>query len=162
MVTTLLTMLCLFTVIYFFIFLLIWYSLDCSHPSSHPIATIATDGAAGANAPGNATLVNGRLRRPLLLLYGFISLFVSSFFLFFSWLTSFADSRPAACYPEFVNFSFCSFFIIFLLFCVVIDIWMQVFQYRRNSSRKWNMNQIQIDESILLRTCRAGLSFLIY
>ncbi|XP_060766532.1 plasma membrane calcium-transporting ATPase 2 isoform X2 [Neoarius graeffei] len=35
---------------------------DCSHPSSHPIATIATDGAAGANAPGNATLVNGKMQ----------------------------------------------------------------------------------------------------
>ncbi|KAA0708024.1 Plasma membrane calcium-transporting ATPase 2 [Triplophysa tibetana] len=31
---------------------------DCSHPSSHPIATIATDGAASANAPGNTSLVN--------------------------------------------------------------------------------------------------------
>lgn len=84
---TLLTMLFLFTVIYLLIYLIyflpIWYSLDCSHPSSHPIATIATDGAAGANAPGNATLVNGRLRRPLLLLYGFIPLFVSSFSLLF-------------------------------------------------------------------------------
>ncbi|TSK16199.1 Plasma membrane calcium-transporting ATPase 2 [Bagarius yarrelli] len=35
---------------------------DCSHPSSHPIATIATDGAAGTNAPGNATLVNGKMQ----------------------------------------------------------------------------------------------------
>ncbi|XP_063072141.1 plasma membrane calcium-transporting ATPase 2 [Engraulis encrasicolus] len=35
---------------------------DCSHPSSHPIATIATDGAAGANAPGNASLVNGKMQ----------------------------------------------------------------------------------------------------
>uniref|UniRef100_A0A8C1RZ86 Calcium-transporting ATPase n=1 Tax=Cyprinus carpio TaxID=7962 RepID=A0A8C1RZ86_CYPCA len=34
---------------------------DCSHLSSHPIATIATDGAASANAPGNTSLVNGRL-----------------------------------------------------------------------------------------------------
>ncbi|XP_062842715.1 plasma membrane calcium-transporting ATPase 2 isoform X2 [Trichomycterus rosablanca] len=35
---------------------------DHSHPSSHPIATIATDGAAGANAPGNASLVNGKMQ----------------------------------------------------------------------------------------------------
>ncbi|XP_007238084.3 plasma membrane calcium-transporting ATPase 2 isoform X2 [Astyanax mexicanus] len=35
---------------------------DCSHPSSHPIATIATDGAAGANAPGNTSLVNGKMQ----------------------------------------------------------------------------------------------------
>uniref|UniRef100_A0A8C9VJ19 Calcium-transporting ATPase n=1 Tax=Scleropages formosus TaxID=113540 RepID=A0A8C9VJ19_SCLFO len=33
------------------------------HPPSHPIATIATDGAAGANATGNASLVNGTLTR---------------------------------------------------------------------------------------------------
>ncbi|KAM7006992.1 plasma membrane calcium-transporting ATPase 2 isoform 3-T9 [Tautogolabrus adspersus] len=31
---------------------------DCSHPLIHPIATIATDGAAGINAPGSATLIN--------------------------------------------------------------------------------------------------------
>ncbi|XP_057217608.1 plasma membrane calcium-transporting ATPase 2 isoform X3 [Triplophysa rosa] len=35
---------------------------DCSHPSSHPIATIATDGAASANAPGNTSLVNGKMQ----------------------------------------------------------------------------------------------------
>ncbi|KAJ8395341.1 hypothetical protein AAFF_G00033260 [Aldrovandia affinis] len=35
---------------------------DCSHPSSHPISTIATDGAAGANAAGNASLVNGKMQ----------------------------------------------------------------------------------------------------
>ncbi|KAI1890397.1 hypothetical protein AGOR_G00153300 [Albula goreensis] len=35
---------------------------DCSHPSSHPISTIATDGAAGANATGNASLVNGKMQ----------------------------------------------------------------------------------------------------
>lgn len=35
--------------------------LDCSHPPMHPIATIATDGAAGINAPGSASLINGRL-----------------------------------------------------------------------------------------------------
>ncbi|XP_029103624.1 plasma membrane calcium-transporting ATPase 2 isoform X1 [Scleropages formosus] len=32
------------------------------HPPSHPIATIATDGAAGANATGNASLVNGKMQ----------------------------------------------------------------------------------------------------
>lgn len=37
------------------------YRLDCSHPPIHPIATIATDGAAGINAPGSASLINGRL-----------------------------------------------------------------------------------------------------
>ncbi|XP_037347182.1 plasma membrane calcium-transporting ATPase 2 isoform X2 [Pungitius pungitius] len=31
---------------------------DCSHPPNHPIATIATDGAAGNNAPGSASLIN--------------------------------------------------------------------------------------------------------
>ncbi|KAM4582381.1 plasma membrane calcium-transporting ATPase 2 isoform 3-T7 [Fundulus diaphanus] len=31
---------------------------DCSHPPIHPIATIATDGAAGINAPGTASLIN--------------------------------------------------------------------------------------------------------
>ncbi|MBN3278660.1 AT2B2 ATPase, partial [Polyodon spathula] len=31
---------------------------DSSHPSSHPISTIATDGAAGASATGNTSLVN--------------------------------------------------------------------------------------------------------
>nr|XP_057910519.1 plasma membrane calcium-transporting ATPase 2 isoform X2 [Doryrhamphus excisus] len=31
---------------------------DCSHPPIHPIATIATDGAAGFNAPGGANLIN--------------------------------------------------------------------------------------------------------
>ncbi|XP_033990936.1 plasma membrane calcium-transporting ATPase 2 isoform X2 [Trematomus bernacchii] len=31
---------------------------DCSHPPIHPIATIATDGAAGINAPGSASLIN--------------------------------------------------------------------------------------------------------
>ncbi|KAI7811656.1 putative plasma membrane calcium-transporting ATPase 2-like [Triplophysa rosa] len=35
---------------------------DCSHPSSHPIATIATDGAASANAPGNTSLCNGKMQ----------------------------------------------------------------------------------------------------
>ncbi|KAJ8384188.1 hypothetical protein AAFF_G00208060 [Aldrovandia affinis] len=33
---------------------------DCSHISTQPISTIATDGAAGANAPGHASLVNGK------------------------------------------------------------------------------------------------------
>ena len=37
--------------------------LDCSHPPIHPIATIATDGAAGINAPGSASLINGRLTK---------------------------------------------------------------------------------------------------
>lgn len=88
-VTTLLTMLFLFTVILLFICLFFahCYSLDCSHPSSHPIATIATDGAAGANAPGNTSLVNGRLRRPplslshrsILLLLSLVSLPFTSF-----------------------------------------------------------------------------------
>lgn len=62
LVKKLLTMLFMFTIIPYF--LAHYYWLDCSHPSSHPIATIATDGAAGASAPGNASLVNGRLRRP--------------------------------------------------------------------------------------------------
>ncbi|XP_067360384.1 plasma membrane calcium-transporting ATPase 2 isoform X2 [Channa argus] len=31
---------------------------DCSHPPIHPIATIATDGAAGINVPGSASLIN--------------------------------------------------------------------------------------------------------
>ncbi|XP_047202373.1 plasma membrane calcium-transporting ATPase 2 isoform X3 [Girardinichthys multiradiatus] len=31
---------------------------DCSHPPIHPIATIATDGAAGINASGTASLIN--------------------------------------------------------------------------------------------------------
>ncbi|XP_054883504.1 plasma membrane calcium-transporting ATPase 2 isoform X2 [Poeciliopsis prolifica] len=31
---------------------------DCSHPPNHPIATIATDGAAGINASGTASLIN--------------------------------------------------------------------------------------------------------
>ncbi|XP_071753885.1 plasma membrane calcium-transporting ATPase 2 isoform X6 [Centroberyx gerrardi] len=35
---------------------------DCSHPSTHPIATIATDGAAGINAPGSASLINGKMQ----------------------------------------------------------------------------------------------------
>ncbi|XP_071193033.1 plasma membrane calcium-transporting ATPase 2 isoform X4 [Salvelinus alpinus] len=35
---------------------------DCPHPSAHPIATIATDGAAGGIAPGNASLVNGKIQ----------------------------------------------------------------------------------------------------
>ncbi|XP_064160201.1 plasma membrane calcium-transporting ATPase 2 isoform X2 [Anguilla rostrata] len=35
---------------------------DHSHPSANPISTIATDGAAGANAPGNASLVNGKIQ----------------------------------------------------------------------------------------------------
>ncbi|KAM3878054.1 LOW QUALITY PROTEIN: plasma membrane calcium-transporting ATPase 2 [Diretmus argenteus] len=35
---------------------------DHSHPSTHPIATIATDGAAGVNAPGNASLINGKMQ----------------------------------------------------------------------------------------------------
>ncbi|XP_041080650.1 plasma membrane calcium-transporting ATPase 2 isoform X3 [Polyodon spathula] len=33
---------------------------DSSHPSSHPISTIATDGAAGASATGNTSLVNAK------------------------------------------------------------------------------------------------------
>uniref|UniRef100_A0A8C7GF46 Calcium-transporting ATPase n=1 Tax=Oncorhynchus kisutch TaxID=8019 RepID=A0A8C7GF46_ONCKI len=37
----------------------LWY---CPHPSAHPIATIATDGAAGGFAPGNASLVNGKIQ----------------------------------------------------------------------------------------------------
>ncbi|XP_031681642.1 plasma membrane calcium-transporting ATPase 2 isoform X1 [Oncorhynchus kisutch] len=36
--------------------------LNCPHPSAHPIATIATDGAAGGFAPGNASLVNGKIQ----------------------------------------------------------------------------------------------------
>ncbi|XP_038146055.1 plasma membrane calcium-transporting ATPase 2 isoform X1 [Cyprinodon tularosa] len=35
---------------------------DCSHPPIHPIATIATDGAAGNNAPGTASLINGKMQ----------------------------------------------------------------------------------------------------
>nr|XP_057910516.1 plasma membrane calcium-transporting ATPase 2 isoform X1 [Doryrhamphus excisus]XP_057910517.1 plasma membrane calcium-transporting ATPase 2 isoform X1 [Doryrhamphus excisus]XP_057910518.1 plasma membrane calcium-transporting ATPase 2 isoform X1 [Doryrhamphus excisus] len=35
---------------------------DCSHPPIHPIATIATDGAAGFNAPGGANLINGKMQ----------------------------------------------------------------------------------------------------
>ncbi|XP_058844480.1 plasma membrane calcium-transporting ATPase 2 isoform X5 [Acipenser ruthenus] len=35
---------------------------DSSHPSSHPISTIATDGAAGASATGNTSLVNGKMQ----------------------------------------------------------------------------------------------------
>ncbi|XP_066553936.1 plasma membrane calcium-transporting ATPase 2 isoform X2 [Amia ocellicauda] len=35
---------------------------DCSHLSSHPISTISTDGAAGANATGNTSLVNGKMQ----------------------------------------------------------------------------------------------------
>ncbi|XP_016892065.1 plasma membrane calcium-transporting ATPase 2 isoform X2 [Cynoglossus semilaevis] len=35
---------------------------DCSHPPMHPIATIATDGAAGINAPGSASLINGKMQ----------------------------------------------------------------------------------------------------
>lgn len=42
------------------------YWLDCSHPPIHPIATIATDGAAGINAPGSASLINGRSIKPLI------------------------------------------------------------------------------------------------
>ncbi|XP_038819684.1 plasma membrane calcium-transporting ATPase 2-like [Salvelinus namaycush] len=38
------------------------YHADCPHPSAHPIATIATDGAAGGIAPGNASLVNGKIQ----------------------------------------------------------------------------------------------------
>lgn len=44
-----------------FMFGLHCYWLDCSHPPIHPIATIATDGAASINAPGSASLINGRL-----------------------------------------------------------------------------------------------------
>lgn len=44
-----------------FVFGLHCYWLDCSHPPIHPIATIATDGAASINAPGSASLINGRL-----------------------------------------------------------------------------------------------------
>ncbi|KAK2915232.1 plasma membrane calcium-transporting ATPase 2 isoform X5 [Channa argus] len=35
---------------------------DCSHPPIHPIATIATDGAAGINVPGSASLINGKMQ----------------------------------------------------------------------------------------------------
>ncbi|XP_026163653.1 plasma membrane calcium-transporting ATPase 2 isoform X1 [Mastacembelus armatus] len=35
---------------------------DCSHPPIHPIATIATDGAASINAPGSASLINGKMQ----------------------------------------------------------------------------------------------------
>lgn len=49
-----------------FMFGLHCYWLDCSHPPIHPIATIATDGAAGINAPGSASLINGRLMKPLI------------------------------------------------------------------------------------------------
>ncbi|XP_039626887.1 plasma membrane calcium-transporting ATPase 2 isoform X1 [Polypterus senegalus] len=35
---------------------------DPSHPSSHPISTITTDGAAGTNASSNANLVNGKMQ----------------------------------------------------------------------------------------------------
>ncbi|XP_056293678.1 plasma membrane calcium-transporting ATPase 2 isoform X1 [Pseudoliparis swirei] len=35
---------------------------ECSHPPIHPIATIATDGAAGINAPGSASLINGKMQ----------------------------------------------------------------------------------------------------
>ncbi|KAK5618884.1 Plasma membrane calcium-transporting ATPase 2 [Crenichthys baileyi] len=35
---------------------------DCSHPPIHPIATIATDGAAGINASGTASLINGKMQ----------------------------------------------------------------------------------------------------
>ncbi|XP_017264181.1 plasma membrane calcium-transporting ATPase 2 isoform X1 [Kryptolebias marmoratus] len=35
---------------------------DCSHPPIHPIATIATDGAAGINAPASASLINGKMQ----------------------------------------------------------------------------------------------------
>ncbi|XP_041129792.1 plasma membrane calcium-transporting ATPase 2-like isoform X2 [Polyodon spathula] len=35
---------------------------DSSHQSSHPISTIATDGAAGASATGNTSLVNGKIQ----------------------------------------------------------------------------------------------------
>ncbi|XP_034440641.1 plasma membrane calcium-transporting ATPase 2 isoform X4 [Hippoglossus hippoglossus] len=35
---------------------------DCSHPPIHPIATIATDGAAGINAPGSGSLINGKMQ----------------------------------------------------------------------------------------------------
>ncbi|KAM9859487.1 plasma membrane calcium-transporting ATPase 2 isoform 4-T4 [Aulostomus maculatus] len=35
---------------------------DCSHPPIHPIATIATDGATGFNAPGSASLINGKMQ----------------------------------------------------------------------------------------------------
>lgn len=55
-----------------------YYWLDCSHPSSHPIATIATDGAASANASGNTSLVNGRLSRPPLSVPHWLRLFSSS------------------------------------------------------------------------------------
>lgn len=48
-----------------FMFGLHCYWLDCSHPPIHPIATIATDGAAGINVPGSASLINGRLTKPL-------------------------------------------------------------------------------------------------
>ncbi|XP_038552218.1 plasma membrane calcium-transporting ATPase 2 isoform X12 [Micropterus salmoides] len=35
---------------------------DSSHPPIHPIATIATDGAAGINAHGSASLINGKMQ----------------------------------------------------------------------------------------------------
>lgn len=49
-----------------FMFVLHCYWLDCSHPPIHPIATIATDGAASINAPGSASLINGRLTKRLI------------------------------------------------------------------------------------------------
>ena len=62
-----------------FVFGLHCYWLDCSHPPIHPIATIATDGAAGINAPGSASLINGRLTKPLI-----SDLFCRDFFLLHS------------------------------------------------------------------------------
>ncbi|KAM8867858.1 plasma membrane calcium-transporting ATPase 2 isoform 1-T2 [Synchiropus picturatus] len=35
---------------------------DYTHPPIHPIATIATDGAASINAPGSASLINGKMQ----------------------------------------------------------------------------------------------------
>lgn len=54
---------CLWVCVCSFLIDLHYYWLDCSHPPIHPIATIATDGAAGINAPGSATFINGRLPR---------------------------------------------------------------------------------------------------
>lgn len=56
-------------IIYCFLFVCFfthYYSVDSSHPSSHPPS--ATDGAAGANATdnANASLVNGTSRTPSL------------------------------------------------------------------------------------------------
>lgn len=51
-------------IIIIYCFFIHYYSVDSSHPSSHPPS--ATDGAAGANATdnANASLVNGTSRTP--------------------------------------------------------------------------------------------------